>query len=91
MFSNKVLYLIYKIVGHILVFPTGFLSAFHISNTGNSVYYRVIAKIRLEGKKLLYGILKNDRFQYGLQGRNRRELKALYFNPQALKLSLIHI
>lgn len=45
-------------------------------------------KIRLEGKKLLYGILKNDRFLYGLQGQNRRELKALYFNPQALKKAI---
>ena len=44
-FSHKVLYLIYKIVGHILVFPTGFLSAFHISDTGNSVYYRVIVSV----------------------------------------------
>lgn len=45
-------------------------------------------KIRLEGKKMLYGILKNDRFLYGLQGQNRRELKALYFNPQALKKAI---
>ena len=44
-FSHKVLYLIYKIVGHILVFPTGFLTAFHISDTGNSVYYRVIVSV----------------------------------------------
>ena len=45
-------------------------------------------KIRLEGKKLLYGILKNDRFLYGLQGQNRRELKALYFNPQAVEKAI---
>ena len=45
-------------------------------------------KIRLQGKKLLYGILKNDRFQYGLQGQNRRELKALYFNPQAVEKAI---
>lgn len=46
-------------------------------------------KIRLQGKKLLYGILKNDRFQYGLQGQNRRDLKALYFNPTALKQAIL--
>ena len=46
-------------------------------------------KIRLQGKKLLYGILKNDRFQYGLQGRSRREIKALYFNPQAVKKAIL--
>ena len=52
----------------------------YVSLNGDYLY----TKIRLEGKKLLYGILKNDRFQYGLQGRNRRELKALYFNPQVM-------
>lgn len=35
-------------------------------------------KIRLEGKKILYGVLQNERFTYGLQGRNRRELKGIY-------------
>lgn len=45
-------------------------------------------KIRLAGKKLLYGILKDNRFQYGLGGKNRKELKALYFNPQALKKAI---
>ena len=35
-------------------------------------------KIRLEGKKILYGVLQNERFTYGLQGRNRRELKSIY-------------
>lgn len=52
----------------------------------NGIYQ--FTKIRLEGKKLLYGILKNNRFLYGLQGQNRRELKALYFNPQALKKAI---
>lgn len=46
-------------------------------------------KIRLAGKKLLYGILKDNRFQYGLGGKNRRELKALYFNPKALKQAIL--
>lgn len=35
-------------------------------------------KLRLQGKKIIYGILNNERFTYGLQGRNRRELKAVY-------------
>lgn len=38
----------------------------------------VFTKVRLEGKKILYGVLQNERFTYGLQGRNRRELKAIY-------------
>lgn len=39
-------------------------------------------KIRLEGKKMLYGVLQNERFIYGLQGKHRSELKSLYFNPR---------
>ena len=27
-------------------------------------------KIRLEGKKMLFGMLKDERFEYGLKGRN---------------------
>lgn len=37
-------------------------------------------KIRLQGKKLLYGILKDDRFSYGLKGVNRKSLQAIYGN-----------
>lgn len=42
-------------------------------------------KIRLEGKKLLYGILANERFSYGLpRNTPRKSLKAIYGNIQAL-------
>ncbi len=44
----------------------------------------VFSKIRLEGKKILYGVFQNERFTYGLQGRNRRELKAIYGSVQAI-------
>ena len=44
-FGYKILHLIYKIVGHVLVFPTGFLTAFHITDTGYSVYYGVIVSV----------------------------------------------
>lgn len=46
-------------------------------------------KIRLEGKKLLYGILENDRFSYGLS-RNapRKSLKAIYGNVKALNKAI---
>lgn len=38
-------------------------------------------KIRLEGKKLLYGILANERFSYGLpRNTPRKSLKAIYGN-----------
>lgn len=35
-------------------------------------------KVRMQGKKMLYGILENGRFTYGLKGRSRKELKAVY-------------
>lgn len=42
-------------------------------------------KIRLEGKKLLYGILKDDRFSYGLpRNTPRKSLKAIYGSVKAL-------
>lgn len=46
-------------------------------------------KIRLEGKKILYGILENDRFAYGLpKGTDRKSLKAVYGSIQALNKAI---
>ena len=45
-------------------------------------------KIRLEGKKILYGVLQNERFIYGLQGKHRSELKSLYFNPREVQKAI---
>ena len=33
-------------------------------------------KIRLEGKKMLFGILSNERFAYGLNGKNKKAFNA---------------
>ena len=42
-------------------------------------------KIRLEGKKILYGRLENERFSYGLpRGTPRKSYKAIYGSLQAL-------
>lgn len=35
-------------------------------------------KVRLQGKKMIYGALANERFTYGLGGRKRKELCAVY-------------
>lgn len=35
-------------------------------------------KVRMQGKKMLYGILENERFTYGLGGRSRKKLCAVY-------------
>lgn len=46
-------------------------------------------KIRLEGKKLLYGILKNERFSYGLpRNTPRKSLKAIYGRVQTLNKAI---
>ena len=46
-------------------------------------------KIRLEGKKLLYGILKNERFTYGLpRDTPRKSLKAIYGNVKAINKAI---
>lgn len=36
------------------------------------------SKVRMHGKKMIYGILENERFTYGLGGRTRKELCAIY-------------
>lgn len=46
-------------------------------------------KIRLEGKKIIYGILKNDRFTYGLgHDTPRKSYKAIYGNLQAINKAI---
>lgn len=42
-------------------------------------------KVRLEGKRMLCGILQNGRFTYGLGGRSRKDLKAVYGNLRAIQ------
>ena len=48
----------------------------------------VFTKIRLEGKKILYGILENNRFFYGLRGQSRKELKAVYGSLEAIRKAI---
>lgn len=46
-------------------------------------------KIRLEGKKLLYGRLENERFTYGLpRSTPRKSLKAIYGDVQAINKAI---
>lgn len=48
----------------------------------------VFTKIRLEGKKMLYGIIENNRFSYGLKGQSRKQLKAIYGSLEAIKKAI---
>lgn len=46
-------------------------------------------KIRLEGKKIIYGKLQNDRFTYGLgHDVGRRSYKAIYGSLQAINKAI---
>lgn len=45
-------------------------------------------KIRLEGKKILYGKLENGRFTYGIGRAGRKSYKAIYGNAQALNKTI---
>lgn len=46
-------------------------------------------KIRLTGKKILYGILENERFTYGLpRSTPRKSLKAIYGNIKAIEKAI---
>ena len=45
-------------------------------------------KIRLEGKKIIYGKLQNERFTYGLGGVGRKSYKAVYGSVQAVNKAI---
>lgn len=46
-------------------------------------------KVRLEGKKMIYGILKDERFTYGLpRNTPRKSLKAIYGNVKAINKAI---
>lgn len=42
-------------------------------------------KVRLEGKKMLFGILSNERFAYGLNGKNKKMFNAVYGSISSIK------
>ena len=46
----------------------------YVSTNGEYAY----TKIRLEGKKMLCGMLKDERFEYGLKGRSKKEFNAIF-------------
>ncbi len=46
----------------------------YVSSNGSYVF----TKVRMQAKKMIYGTLANERFTYGLGGRTRKELCAVY-------------
>ena len=53
----------------------------YVSINGEYAY----TKIRLEGKKMLFGMLKDGRFEYGLKGRNKKEFNAIFGSVPRIK------
>lgn len=45
-------------------------------------------KVRLEGKKMLFGILSNERFAYGLNGKNKKTFNAVYGSIPSIKRAI---
>lgn len=48
----------------------------------------LFTKIRLQGKKMLYGTLENNRFMYGLKGQSKKQLKAIYGSLEAIRKAI---
>ena len=46
----------------------------YVSSNGGYLF----TKVRMQGKKMIYGTVANERFTYGLGGRTRKELCAVY-------------
>lgn len=53
----------------------------YVSINGEYAY----TKIRLEGKKMRFGMLKDGRFEYGLKGRNKKEFNAIFGSVPRIK------
>lgn len=45
-------------------------------------------KIRMQDKRMIYGVLCNGRFTYGLGGRHRKDLKSVYGDLKALNKAI---
>lgn len=58
---------------------------YHFTNLQGKYVY---TKLRMTGKDMIYGILKDDRFIYGLQGKSRRELKGLYKDAESVRKAI---
>lgn len=45
-------------------------------------------KLRLTGKKMIYGTFENDRFTYGLSGKHRKDMLAVYGDIKAMRRAI---
>lgn len=54
------------------------------SDTGEYAY----TKLRLEGKDICYGLLKNEKFHFGLGGKSKKNYKAIYGDLKKIKAAI---
>lgn len=58
-------------------------AVYNYSSLKNNAY--AFTKVRLNGKEIIYGLLNNDRFTYGLNGKSKKDYLAVYGNLHRIK------
>lgn len=61
-------------------------AVYNYVSSANGEY--AFTKIRMQDKRMIYGVLCNGRFTYGLGGRHRKELKSVYGDLKALNKAI---
>lgn len=57
-------------------------AVYNYVSSSNGEY--TFTKIRMQDKRMIYGVLCNGRFTYGLMGKHRKDLKSVYGDLKAL-------
>ena len=61
-------------------------AVYNYVSSSNGEY--TFTKIRMQDKRMIYGVLCNGRFTYGLGGRHRKDLKSVYGDLKALNKAI---
>ena len=61
-------------------------AVYNYVSSANGEY--AFTKIRMQDKRMIYGVLCNNRFSYGLNGRHRKDLKSVYGDLKALNKAI---
>lgn len=61
-------------------------AVYNYVSSSNGEY--TFTKIRMQDKRMIYGVLCNNRFSYGLSGRHRKDLKSVYGDLKALNKAI---
>lgn len=61
-------------------------AVYNYVSSSNGEY--TFTKIRMQDKRMIYGVLCNGRFTYGLMGKHRKDLKSVYGNLKGLNKAI---